>query len=211
MHYTWERRVGDQDAVGGAPLSTLRNRPSSQAERTLPLGTRSANRNSAPARSQIRRFALGRVVVQDRRFSSRQAERLSLPLIRRLVFMAGRGACGPGSSYGRWFRHGRQLGDRVRAADPPGRHRAWHDRSNRPVPLFAGTGPHLAGHCAAAAVRYLGLLVPGASLSVTGCGPSPARLLPSTVRVTAPGLPSCRVTARRSVQVSEVPGPRMPA
>jgi hypothetical protein len=30
------RALGDQDAVGGPPLSTLRNRPSSQAGRTLP-------------------------------------------------------------------------------------------------------------------------------------------------------------------------------
>jgi hypothetical protein len=42
---------------------------------------------------------------------------------------------------------------------------------------------------------------------VTACEPSPLRVLPSTVSVTAPGLPSCRVTARRWVQVFEAPGP----
>lgn len=45
---------------------------------------------------------------------------------------------------------------------------------------------------------------------MTGSDPSPVRLLPSTVSVTAPGLPSLRVTARRSVQVFEVPGSMMP-
>jgi hypothetical protein len=58
--------------------------------------------------------------------------------------------------------------------------------------------------------RYPETPGPGASRSVTGSDPSPVRLLPSTVSVTAPGLPSLRVTARRPVQVFEVPGPMMP-
>src|ERR1035441_1881009 len=58
--------------------------------------------------------------------------------------------------------------------------------------------------------RYPEPVLPGARLSVTGSDPRPVRLLPSTVSVTAPGLPSSRVTARRSFQVFEAPGLRMP-
>ena len=46
---------------------------------------------------------------------------------------------------------------------------------------------------------------------MSGSDPSPVRFLPSTLRVTAPGLPSLRVTARRSVHVFEVPVPTMPS
>jgi hypothetical protein len=45
---------------------------------------------------------------------------------------------------------------------------------------------------------------------VTGADPSPVRLWPSTVSVTAPGLPSRRLTACRSVQVSDVPRSMVP-
>src|SRR5260370_5427127 len=71
--------------------------------------------------------------------------------------------------------------------------------------------PRLSGAAALGrAGRYPETPCPGAGLSVTGADPSPVRLLPSTVSVTAPGLPSRRVTACRSVQVSEVPGSMMP-
>ena len=47
-------------------------------------------------------------------------------------------------------------------------------------------------------------------LTVTGSDPSPVRGLPFTVSVTAPGLPSRRLTAWRSVQCIDVPRSRMP-
>ena len=54
------------------------------------------------------------------------------------------------------------------------------------------------------------LVRPGARLSVTGSGPRSVRPLPFTVSVIAPGLPSWRVTFRRSLQVLERPWSMMP-
>jgi hypothetical protein len=84
------------------------------------------------------------------------------------------------------------------------RSRAWTGR--RP----AGTAPRPGITCP---VRWHYPRFPraGPRFMVSGCDPSPVRFLPSMVRVTAPGLPSFRVTACRSVHVFEVPVPTMPS
>ena len=79
----------------------------------------------------------------------------------------------------------------------------------RCVPIVA----HLAAHSESGHRRgrhYPEDCEPGARLSVTGSDPSPVRGLPFTVSVTAPGLPSRRLTTCGSVHVIDAPGSRMP-